>query len=77
MNLPKYALPIGIIAVTAAALASTSWLIALGVPVLPIALLPCAAMCALGMCHRKAADAGAPSEATQLSRSGNSTGSLQ
>ncbi len=66
MSLLTYAMPIGIIALTAGALASTNWLIALGAPALLIGLLPCAAMCALGMCHRKSADAGAASRGTSV-----------
>ena len=52
---PRILIPIGIAIVGAGLALNWGWLTAVGVAPILIAVLPCAAMCALGLCMRRPA----------------------
>ena len=49
-------LAVGAVALVGGAALNWSWLVALGVAPLLLAIAPCAAMCALGLCMKQGAD---------------------
>lgn len=57
----KFWLALATVAVIAGTALNWSWLIAVGVAPLLLILLPCAVMCALGLCLMKQAGAACPS----------------
>lgn len=64
---------LGAIALVLGAALNWSWLVAAGIAPILIALLPCAAMCALGLCMNKAMNRSNPSYAPSDTTSEPST----
>ena len=62
-----------VIALGAGLVLNWSWLVAAGIAPLLLALAPCAAMCALGLCMNKMGDKSGPTQSGAIDQGGTGT----